>query len=105
MSAMGGTGRALIAEVWPPGVQPVHETRIHAPDLKFRIVQHGTVETEIALHPADARRGDGAAQARQGSGAVRTRRDDLAHQRIVERRNAGPRYDVRIHANSLAAGP
>src|SRR5450631_4524751 len=104
-SAMGGTVRVLIAEVRPAGIQSVDEARIHPPGLKFRIVQRGTMEAEIALHPADARRSDCAAQARQRSGAIRTRRDDLAHQRIIERRNAGSGYDVSIHANAFAGGP
>src|ERR1700686_4712488 len=98
-------GLALLAEVRTAGIQPIHEARVHTSRLKFRIVQGGLVETEVAVDSADVRRGDCAAQARDRHRAILTRRDDLSDQRVIERRNAGSRYDVRIHANTLAAWP
>src|SRR5271167_1117615 len=102
---MRGTRRGLLAEVRPPRIQSFHEACVHTARLKFRIVQRSLVEAKITLDSVDVCRGDCAAQARQRSGAIRARRDDLAQQRIIERRNAGSRYDVSIHANTLAGGP
>ena len=56
------------------------------------------------MHPAEPGRRDGLAQARHGAGSVRRMGDDLGQQRIIERRNARARGDVRVHADALPLG-
>src|ERR1700685_2605946 len=103
-SAMGDIRRPT-AQVRPAQIQALDEAGVHAADLEFRIGKCGAMKAKIALDPADTRHRNGASQTRQSSGAIRTRGDDLAHQRIIKRRNTGPTHHVRIHANTLARWP
>ena len=78
---------------------------IHTAGGEFRIGQHAGMEREIRGHAFDARVCDRAAQALQRLGAIDTVRDDLAQQRIVERRHARAGLDVRIDPHARARRP
>src|SRR6185436_18986082 len=66
--------------------QPGNEACVDAAGLEFSVVEHGRVKSQIGRHTANARRRDRGAQASERGGAIRPIRDDLAHERIVERR-------------------
>src|SRR5690349_9836778 len=99
-SAMGhrGTRRTL--------AQQAREiTGVDAAGHELRIAEDLGVQPEVGGDAVDARDGDGGAQPRQRLRAVAAVRDDLAEQRVVERRHRGAGIDVRIDADTLAVGP
>ena len=75
------------------------------PATNSAIRQHLGVQREIGRDALDAGHRDGGAQPRQRLRAIAAVRDDLAEQRIVERRHARAGLDMRIDADALALRP
>src|SRR5689334_12734848 len=89
--------RREVSTIWMSAtvhLQPAREVaRIHATGLELGIAQHIRMEREIGRDARDARGSDGFAQLRQRGRTIRRVRDDLRHERVIERRYACAGHD------------